>query len=56
MKPWHIAFDVSRNSQIATISTDQVLIATGRTPNIEDCGVSERGIVLSPKGGIVVDD
>ena len=51
-----IALDVSRDGQNRTIDADQVLISTGRTPNIEGLGLTERGIAVSPKGGIVVDD
>ncbi|ESW63321.1 bifunctional organomercurial lyase/mercury(II) reductase MerBA [Mesorhizobium sp. C280B] len=50
-----IVLDVSIDCHDTTIA-DQVLITTGRTPNIEDLGLAEHGIVLSPKGGIVVDD
>ncbi|MER8559995.1 bifunctional organomercurial lyase/mercury(II) reductase MerBA [Mesorhizobium sp. M0578] len=51
-----IVLDVSIDCHDTTIDADQVLITTGRTPNIEDLGLAEHGIVLSPKGGIVVDD
>ena len=51
-----IALDVVRNGQNTTIDADQVLIATGRAPNIEGLGLTEHGIALSPKGDIVVDD
>jgi mercuric reductase len=51
-----IALDVSRDGQNTTIDADQVLITTGRAPNIESLGLNEHGIAVSPKGGIVVDD
>jgi mercury(II) reductase len=51
-----ITLDISRDSQNMTIDADQVLITTGRTPNIEGLGLTEHGIALSPTGGIVVDD
>ncbi len=51
-----IALDVSRDGQNTTIDADQVLITTGRSPNIEGLGLTEHGIAVSPKGGIVVDD
>ena len=51
-----IALDVSRDGQNITIDADQVLIATGRTPNIERLGLTELGIAVSPKSGIIVDD
>lgn len=51
-----IALDISREGQNTTIDADQVLITTGRAPNIEGLGLTEHGIAVSPKGGIVVDD
>ena len=50
-----IAITVARDSQNTTIDADQVLITTGRTPNIEGLGLTEQGIAVSPKG-VVVDD
>jgi len=51
-----ISLDVSRDGQNTTIDADQVLITTGRTPNIEGLGLAEQGIAVSPEGGIIVDD
>jgi len=51
-----IALDVSREGQNTTIDTDQVLITTGRTPNIEGLGLTGRGVAVSPRGGIIADD
>ena len=51
-----IALDISRDGQDTTIDADEVLITTGRTPNIEGLELAEHGIALTPKGGIVVDD
>ncbi len=51
-----VALTVAHDGQNTTIDADQVLIATGRSPNIEGLGLAEHGIALSPKGGIVVDD
>ena len=45
-----VALDVSCDD------ADQVLIATGRAPNIEGLALAEHGITVSPSGGIVVDD
>ncbi len=50
-----VALGIVRDGQEMTIEADQVLIATGRTPNIEGLQLSEHDIVVSPKG-IVVDD
>ena len=51
-----ISLTVMRDDQDVTIDADQVLITTGRTPNIEGLGLAEHGIAVSPTGGIVVDD
>jgi mercury(II) reductase len=51
-----IALDISRDGQNTTIDADQVLITTGRAPNVEGLGLAEHGIAVSPRGGIVVDD
>lgn len=51
-----IALDVALDGQNTTIEADQMLISTGRTPNIEGLGLTEHGIALSAKGGIVVND
>ena len=51
-----VSLTVTRDGQDVAIDADQVLITTGRTPNIEDLGLAQHGIALSQKGGIVVDD
>jgi mercury(II) reductase len=51
-----IALDVVRDGQNTTIDADQVLITTGRAPNIEGLGLAEHSIAVTSKGGIVVDD
>jgi len=51
-----VALTVARDGQDVAIGADQVLMTTGRTPNIEGLGLAEYGIAVSPKGGIVVDD
>ena len=51
-----VSLTVARVGQYVAIDADQLLVTTGRTPNIEGLGLPERGIAVSPKGGIVVDD
>ncbi|QGJ79318.1 bifunctional organomercurial lyase/mercury(II) reductase MerBA [Sinorhizobium meliloti] len=51
-----ISLTVARESEDVAIGADQVLIATGRKPNIEGLSFAEHGIAVSPTGGIVVDD
>ncbi len=50
-----VLLTVTRDGQDVAIDADQVLISSGRTPNIEGLGLAEHGIAISPKG-IVVDD
>jgi mercury(II) reductase len=51
-----VSLTVTRDGQDMVIDVDQVLVSTGRAPNVEGLGLIEHGIALSPKGGIVVDD
>jgi mercury(II) reductase len=51
-----VALDVARDGKSTTIEADQVLLTTGRAPNIEGLGLAEHGVAVSPKGGIIVDD
>jgi mercury(II) reductase len=51
-----VSLTVTRDGEDIAVGADQVLISTGRTPNIEGLGFAEHGIAISPKGGIVVDD
>lgn len=51
-----ISLIVTRDGQDTAIGADQVLVSTGRAPNIEGLGLAEHGIALSPKGDIIVDD
>jgi mercuric reductase len=51
-----VSLTVTRDDQDVVIDADQVLVSTGRAPNVEALGLAEHGIALSPKGGIAVDD
>ncbi|MDA8232191.1 MAG: bifunctional organomercurial lyase/mercury(II) reductase MerBA [Magnetospirillum sp.] len=51
-----VSLTVTRDGKDMAIDADEVLVAIGRTPNIEGLGLAEHGIAVSPKGGIVVDD
>jgi len=51
-----VALAIARDGREMTVEADKVLIATGRTPNIERLGLKEFGVALSPKSAIVVDD
>jgi mercuric reductase len=51
-----VSLTVTRDGKDMKIDADQVLVSTGRAPNIEGLGLAEHGIALSPKGDIIVDD
>ena len=51
-----VALAVARHGRDMTVEADAVLIATGRTPNIEGLDLAEFGVALTPKDAIVVDD
>jgi mercuric reductase len=51
-----VSLTVTRDGQDVVIDADQVLVSTGRAPNVEGLGLAEHGIALTPTGGIVVDD
>jgi mercury(II) reductase len=51
-----VALAVARNGRDVTVEADKVLVAAGRTPNIEGLGLAERGVDVSPKGAVMVDD
>ena len=52
----HIELDVEQAGRSVTFKAEQVLITTGRTPNVEGLGLDELGIETNPNGGIKVDD
>lgn len=51
-----IALEIEQAGRVQTLEAEQVLITTGRTPNIEGLGLEALGIEISSSGGIVVDD
>ena len=50
-----VALTIAQDGRSRTIDADQVLIATGRAPNIEGLGLAEHDIALGQNGGIAVD-
>src|SRR3546814_4770574 len=44
-----------QNGQTVALDAERVLIATGRTPNIEGLGLEEAGIAVDGSRGIAVD-
>ena len=51
----HVAVHLSLGETTETLRADRILVATGRTPNIEGLGLGEAGVVFTKKG-IQVDD
>ncbi|GAB4365931.1 MAG: mercury(II) reductase [Kiloniellaceae bacterium] len=45
-----------QNGQPVSLDAERVLIAAGRTPNIEDLGLQEAGVAINGSHGIAVDD
>jgi len=46
---------VATLSDGSALEADQIMYATGRTPNTRDLGLVEAGVELDPKGAIIVD-
>lgn len=54
--PGGVSLAVTRAGQDVAIDADQVLVTTGRTPNIDGLGLGEINVAVSPKGGVIVDE
>ncbi|MEE8483143.1 MAG: mercury(II) reductase [Nitrospinota bacterium] len=52
----NIVLEIEAGGNEETIEAQQVLITTGRKPNIEGLGLEEMGVELTKNGGIKVDD
>ncbi len=39
-----------------TLSVDELLVAVGRAPNVEDLGLESAGVAFDPRSGVRVDD
>lgn len=51
-----ILLEVMRNGEIHPLQAERVLIATGRSPNVEQLGLAEAGVRQAQGGAIEVDD
>lgn len=51
-----VSLTLARDGQDVSISAEQVLITTARSPNVEGLGLEDCSIAVSPKGPIIVDD
>ena len=52
----NVTLTIKRHGVAEALRAEKVLLTTGRTPNTAGLGLSEAGIELTAKGGIVVDD
>lgn len=51
-----VVLDAEQNGMPLTLEAEQLLIATGRQPNIEELGLQEVSVELSANGGVKVDE
>jgi len=51
-----VALTVMNDGAQDTIAAEQVLVATGRTPNTEGLGLEESGVAVLSNGGVRVDE
>ena len=51
-----IALQIEQDGIPRTITAEQVILTTGRTPNTTGLGLEEAGIEMTPGGDILVDD
>ena len=51
-----IALTVIKDGQSQRLEAEQVLVATGRRPNVEQLNLAAVGVTLNAAGGIAVDD
>ncbi|MBN8990579.1 MAG: mercury(II) reductase [Rhizobiales bacterium] len=51
-----VELTINRNGTLETLAAEQLLLATGRTANIENLGLVEAGVAQASSGAIIVDD
>lgn len=51
-----VALTITRNGGRETLTADRLLVATGRTPNVETLGLAQAGVAQTSSGAIVIDD
>jgi pyruvate/2-oxoglutarate dehydrogenase complex dihydrolipoamide dehydrogenase (E3) component len=50
------ALHVSAGGRELHLAVDEILVGTGRTPNVEGLGLETAGVAFDPKRGVTVDD
>ncbi|MBK5654019.1 MAG: mercury(II) reductase [Alphaproteobacteria bacterium] len=51
-----VALAITRNGGLEVLTAEQILVATGRTPNTQGLGLSEAGVAQTSSGAVVIDD
>lgn len=51
-----VELTISRNGSLETLTAERLLLATGRTANVENLGLVEAGVAQASSGAIIVDD
>ena len=51
-----ISLTVTRDGRDEALTAERILIATGRSPNVEGLGLADAGVAQDSKGNICVDD
>ena len=54
--PGGVALSIQKEGRLQVIEAEQVMVASGRKPNIEGLGLEEAGVALNERGGIKIDD
>ena len=51
-----VELSVRKGDRLEVLAAEKILVATGRSPNVEQLGLAEAGIRQTQSGAIVVDD
>ena len=51
-----VSLTVTAGGRTESLTAEQVLLTTGRSPNTAGLGLEEAGVTLTPRGAVVVDD
>lgn len=51
-----VALSIVKDDEVTVVEAEQVLVATGRQPNIDHLGLEPMGVQLNAQGGIKVDE
>lgn len=51
-----VELTINRNGSLETLTAERLLLATGRTANVENLGLVEAGVAQASSGAIIVDD